>query len=211
MPRVKVGRKSTFIDMTAMCDVAFLLLTFFILTAKPRVEDPVKAEVPASSKEKAVPEDNLAMITIGKANGKDAVFYSVSGSDVRKEALNAMGEKYHITFTPEEQFKFSNTEVFGVPISNLKQFLAMTEDQKKDYKQPGIPIDTTANNEMSNWLYTSRQAERGLHNRDLDVAIKGDKQEQYPIVHEVINMLGQQKIFKFSLITDLKVAAKGAK
>jgi len=33
MPRVKVARKSTAIDMTAMCDVAFLLLTFFILTA----------------------------------------------------------------------------------------------------------------------------------------------------------------------------------
>src|ERR1700743_952717 len=176
MPRVKVGRKSTFIDMTAMCDVAFLLLTFFILTAKPRVDDPVKAEVPSSTGLKTVPEENLAMITVGNANGKAAVFYSVSGSDVRKEALNAMAEKYKMPpFTPEEQIKFANTEVFGVPIASLKQFLAMTEDQKKDYKQPGIPIDTTANNEMSNWLYTSRQAERGLHNRDLDVAIKGDK------------------------------------
>src|ERR1700748_2362720 len=102
MPRIKVGRKSTFIDMSAMCDVAFLLLTFFILTAKPRVEDPVKAEVPASSKDKMVPEENLALITVGNSGGKDKVFYSVSGSDVRKEALNAMGEKYHITFTPEE-------------------------------------------------------------------------------------------------------------
>src|SRR5450631_1223711 len=102
MPRVKVARKSTFIDMTAMCDVAFLLLTFFILTAKPKVDDPTKAEVPFSSKEKLVPEDNLAMITVGNINGKNTIFYSVTGSDIRIEALKAMGTKYNISFTPEE-------------------------------------------------------------------------------------------------------------
>jgi len=208
MPRVKVGRKSTFIDMTAMCDVAFLLLTFFILTAKPRVDDPVKAEVPASSKEKQVPEENLALITIGNAGGKDIVLYSVTGSDIRKEALTAMGERYKISFTPEEQTKFANTEVFGVPIANLKQFLAMSEDEKKTYQQPGIPTDTTANNELGSWLYTSRQADHALHGKDLDVAIKGDKREHYPAIDMVIGVLAKQKLFKFSLITDLKTAAK---
>jgi biopolymer transport protein ExbD len=34
MPKIKVKRKGTWIDMTAMTDVAFLLLTFFMLTAK---------------------------------------------------------------------------------------------------------------------------------------------------------------------------------
>src|SRR5271170_6414549 len=106
MPRVKVARKSTSIDMTAMCDVAFLLLTFFILTAKPKVDDPTKAEVPFSSKEKLVPEDNLAMVTIGNINGKSTIFYSVTGSDVREGALQAMGEKYNIVFTPQEKAKF---------------------------------------------------------------------------------------------------------
>jgi len=207
MPRVKVPRKSTFIDMTAMCDVAFLLLTFFILTAKPRVEDPIKAEVPASSKMKTVPEENLAIITIGKGtDGIDKVFYSVAGSDVRRETLTAMGTKYSISFTPEEQQKFANTEIFGVPIAQLKQYLALSEDDKKNYKQPGIPTDTTATNELGAWLYASRQAEKGLHDKALDVAIKGDKKEQYPIISEVIGVLGKQKIFKFSLITDLKMA-----
>jgi len=205
MPRVKVARKSTFIDMTAMCDVAFLLLTFFILTAKPRVDDPVKAEVPASSKIKAVPEENLATITIG---GKNKVFYSVTGSDVRSEALKAMGEKYNVQFTPAEQFKFSNIEIFGVPMTKLKEFINMSEDEKKAFEQTGIPTDTTNNNELSNWILTSRQADKALHDRALDVAIKGDKKEQYPAISTVINVLGKQKIFKFSLITDLKTAPK---
>ena len=42
MSRIKIPRKSTAIDMTAMCDVAFLLLTFFILTAKLKQQDPLQ-------------------------------------------------------------------------------------------------------------------------------------------------------------------------
>ncbi len=205
MPRAKVTRKSTAIDMTAMCDVAFLLLTFFILTAKPKVDDPSKAEVPASSKEKLVPELNMATISIGLNN---KIFYSVDGSDVRTETLKTMGEKYHISFTPEEQAKFANTEVFGVPMNNLKAFLAMDPEQLKKYQQPGIPADTTNNNELSNWILTSRQADKALHDKDLEIAIKGDKKEQYPIINTVIQTLGKQKLFKFDLITDLKAAPK---
>jgi biopolymer transport protein ExbD len=208
MPRVKVARKSTAIDMTAMCDVAFLLLTFFILTAKPKIEDPVKAEVPSSTKEKLVPEENLATITIGSKDGKDKIFYSVTGSDVRTEALKAMGEKYKVDFTPEEQTKFANVEIFGVPIAQMKQFLALSPDERNSFNQIGIPADTTGNNELSNWILTSRQADKALHDRALDIAIRGDRKEQYPIINTVIDVLGKQKIFKFSLITDLKSVPK---
>ena len=208
MPRVKVARKSTFIDMTAMCDVAFLLLTFFILTAKPKVDDPTKAEIPFSSKTTPVPEDNLATITIGNINGKGTIFYSVTGADVRTEALKAMGDKYKISFTPEEISRFSLLEVFGVPIANLKQFLDLRPDERKGFPTPGIPADTTAANELGDWIYTSRQAEKGLHDKDLDIAIKGDRHEQYPIINEVIGILEKQKKFKFDLITDLRAAPK---
>jgi len=208
MPRVKVARKSTAIDMTAMCDVAFLLLTFFILTAKPKVDDPTKAEVPFSSKEKLVPEDNLAMITVGNVDGKDKIFYSVTGSDIRAEALKTMGEKYKIVFTPDEVTKFSLLEIFGVPIGQLKQYLDLSPDERKTFPVAGIQADTTATNELSNWIYTSRQADKGLHDKDLQIAIKGDRREEYPIIDEIIGVLGKQKIFKFSLITDLRAAPK---
>ena len=205
MPRVKVARKSTSIDMTAMCDVAFLLLTFFILTAKPKVEDPSKAEVPASSKEKLVPEENIAIVTVGQSN---KIFYSVSGNDVRVEALKAMGEKYHQVFTPEEQSRFAVTEIFGVPMNQLKSYLNMSAEEKRAYQQPGIPADTTNNNELGNWVLTSRQAEQALHDKALDLAIKGDKREQYPTINMIIDIFGKQKLFKFALITDLKTVAK---
>ncbi|MDB5018159.1 MAG: hypothetical protein JWQ84_2991 [Mucilaginibacter sp.] len=205
MPRVKVARKSTAIDMTAMCDVAFLLLTFFILTAKPKIDDPSKAEVPASSKEIQIPDDNVGTISIGKQN---KIFYAVAGTDVRAEALKTMGEKYHVTFTPEEVTKFSTTEVFGVPMNQMKQFLNLTTDDKKTFQQPGIPVDTTNNNELSNWVLTSRQADKALHDKAMAIAIKGDRLDQYPAFNTVITMLGKQKIFKFNLITTLRAAPK---
>ncbi|HVW94727.1 MAG TPA: biopolymer transporter ExbD [Mucilaginibacter sp.] len=205
MPRVKVARKSTAIDMTAMCDVAFLLLTFFILTAKPKVDDPSKAEVPASSKEVTVPEDNLMTISIGK---EDKIFLSFSGNDVRTETLKTMGELYHVDFTPAEINRFSNTEVFGVPMKELKQFLNTPVSDQKSFQQTGIPADTTINNELSNWILNARKADNALHGKDYSIAIKGDRLEEYPAVNTVISVLGHQKLFKFDLITTLRAAPK---
>jgi biopolymer transport protein ExbD len=204
MPRVKVARKSTAIDMTAMCDVAFLLLTFFILTAKPKTDDPSHATVPASVYMIPVADANMITISVGQ----DKAFFSVTEQDVRREALTAMGEKYGgITFTPEEQQRFAVTPIFGVPMSRLKSFLDTDPSQLKNFPQTGIPADTTNNNELFNWIHTARQAEIALHSKILNVSIKADKAEQYPMVNTIIAILGKQGLFKFDLITSLKTAS----
>lgn len=200
MPRVKVGRKSTAIDMTAMCDVAFLLLTFFILSAKPKVQEALPAEVPASIATFAIPETDFSTLTI--AQGK--VFFNVQGADVRVEALKLMGEKNGITFTPQEQQQFAAIESFGVRIGTLKQYLALPGDQQSAYQQPGIQVDTTGKNELADWVTSARKANLGLHGVDLQIAIKGDSKEEYPTIQKVISTLQRQQINKFSLITSLK-------
>ena len=48
MPRVKIKRKSTRIDMTAMSDVTVLLLTFFMLTSTFVQKEPVRVNTPGS-------------------------------------------------------------------------------------------------------------------------------------------------------------------
>jgi biopolymer transport protein ExbD len=202
MPRVKVARKSTAIDMTAMCDVAFLLLTFFILTAKPKIDDPSHAVVPPSTQMIPVADANMMTVSVGQ----DKLFYSVTEQDVRGEALKAMGTKYGVTFTPEEVQRFSLTQVFGVPMKQLKSFLDTDPDQLKNFAQAGIPADTTDNNELFNWIYTSRQAEKALHDKDLQMSIKADSKEEYPEINIVISCLEKQKLFKFDLITSLKTA-----
>ena len=64
MGRAKIKRGSTNIDMTAMCDVAFLLLSFFILTTKFKPSEAVEVSPPSSVAAKAAPEKK----TIAVAN-----------------------------------------------------------------------------------------------------------------------------------------------
>jgi biopolymer transport protein ExbD len=55
MPRAKIPRKSTNIDMTAMCDVAFLLLSFFILATKFKPPEALTVVTPSSVSSKIAP------------------------------------------------------------------------------------------------------------------------------------------------------------
>jgi biopolymer transport protein ExbD len=200
MPRVKVARKSTAIDMTAMCDVAFLLLTFFILSAKPKTQSPVPVEIPAATIIGPIPEVDFSTILISQ--GK--VFFSVEGDDIRKKTLEIMGDKYKISFTADETNTFSGVESFGVPIAQLKGFLDMDAKQRSKIAQPGVPVDTTNTNELFDWVHSARLADKALHDKDLRIGIKGNSEEEYPTVAKVIATLQKQKVDRFNLITALK-------
>jgi biopolymer transport protein ExbD len=204
MARVKVPRKSTAIDMTAMCDVAFLLLTFFILSAKPKTQDPVHADIPASTTIQALPENDFSSLLV--AQGK--VFFSVEGAEVRVETLKGMADQYKISFTPEEIKAFSSLENVGVSITYLKTFLAMTPKERSTVAQPGVPVDTTDNNELFWWVKNARKADKLVHNKELKIAIKGDSKEEYPTIAKIIKTLQKQKVNKFGLITSLKTVTK---
>jgi len=204
MPRVKVKRASTTIDMTAMCDVSFLLLTFFILTATARQPEPLQVDTPASVTQVKVPDDDLGLITIGDG-GK--VFFGVVNRNARGRMLELMSEKYSIPFTPEEKAKFSNIETFGVPMGNLKQLINMgPNDRVKPGLQPGIPVDSAdaLSNELFHWVYSARVATKELKDAEMRISIKGDADEKYPEIKKVIDVLQSQKVNKFSLITSLR-------
>ena len=205
MGRAKVPRKSTSIDMTAMCDVSFLLLTFFILTATARQPDPLDITTPSSSVQFKVPDKDIAIVSIGK--GK--VFLEIVGQDVKKATLARMANIYGQTFTPEETQKFAVVSAFGVPMGNMKQFLAMNSEQRnKSGIQSGLPMDSTVNNELFNWIKEARFATAELHGIDMRLSIKGNAEEEYPTVRKVIDLLQKQKINKFSLITSSEGGAQ---
>jgi biopolymer transport protein ExbD len=200
MSRIKIPRKSTAIDMTAMCDVAFLLLTFFILTAKLKQDDPMQVDTPAATTKQLFPDLDVATVTVGR--GK--IFFGMEGQDIRKETLTAMGTKYSVTFTPEELQKFALLPTFGVPMNQIKQFINLSQDDRKKFTQIGIPVDTTNTSELYNWIHEARVADAGLRQKALRFAIKGDSHQEYPEVKKVIDIFQKQSINKFSLITSLK-------
>ena len=199
MGRIKVPRKSTSVDMTAMCDVAFLLLTFFILTATSRQPDPLEIKIPSSTVQFKVPDKDLAILSIG--HGK--VFIEIIGQDIKKETLRKMGELYSTKFSEEEAKRFGVMTSFGVPMAGLKQYINMSpEDRKKSgFEKEGIPTDSTRNNELYRWIEQSRRAVAELHNTEMRVSIKGDATEEYPVVRKIVDVLQKQKVNKFSLIT----------
>lgn len=199
MAKIKMKKKSTSTDMTAMCDVAFLLLTFFILTATAKVPEALPVDTPASTVQTKLPETDLATITIGK--GK--VFYDLKGREVRKRTLQLMGDKYGIKFTQDEMDKFALMEGFGVPIQSLSQIIAMKSADRSKAEQPGVPKDSL-DNQLKEWIYNSRIANIETNDKELQIAIKGDAKEEYPAIHKVMDILQDQKINSFSLVTGLR-------
>ena len=203
MAKIKMKKKSTSTDMTAMCDVAFLLLTFFILTATAKVPEALPVDTPASTVQTKLPETDLATITIGK--GK--VFFDLKGREVRKRALQLMGEKYGVTFTQEEMDKFALMEGFGVPIQSLSQIIAMKSADRNKAEQPGVPKDSL-DNQLKEWIYNSRIANIETNDKELQIAIKGDAKEEYPAIKKVMDILQDQKINSFNLVTGLRAKDK---
>jgi len=196
---IKMKKKSTSTDMTAMCDVAFLLLTFFILTATAKVPEVMPVDTPASTVQTKLPEKDLATLTVG--NGK--VFFDVKGKDVRIRTLELMGNKYGVKFSEDDQKQFAIMESFGVPVQNLKQIIDMKPSDRKKVQQPGIPKDSL-DNQLADWVQNARIANIELHDKELELAIKGDAKEEYPIIKRVMDILQDQKINSFSLVTGLR-------
>ena len=196
-----MSKKAASIDLTAMCDVAFLLLTFFILTATAKVPEALPVDTPQSTNSAKLPTSDLAIITIGK--GKGVVFYDLKGREVRKRALELMGQKYGVTFTEDESAKFALMDDFGVPLENLKSIIAMKAADRSKADQPGIPKDSL-NNQLAEWIQNSRIANIELNDKELQFAIKGDAKEQYPAIKKVMDVLQNQKINNFNLVTGLR-------
>lgn len=205
MAKIKMNKKSTSTDMTAMCDVAFLLLTFFILTATAKVPEALPVDTPASTITNKLPDSDLAIISIGKGKeGKSKVFFDLKGREVRIETLKLMSQKYGVQFTDEEMTLFSKMDDFGVDIANLKQIINLKASDRAKADQPGVPLDST-NNQLKDWVLYSRKANLEFNsNKELQLAIKGDQKEEYPIIQKVMDLLQDQDINSFSLITGLR-------
>jgi biopolymer transport protein ExbD len=199
MAKIKINKSAGSIDMTAMCDVSFLLLTFFIMTSTAKIPEALPVDTPASTVQTKLPESDLATLTIGK----DKVFFDLKGRDVRKKTLDLMEEKYGVNFSEEDKEKFSLMTDFGVPIASLKQIIDMKSADRVKADQPGIPMDSL-DNQLKEWIYNARKANIEVNDKELQVAIKGDAKEQYPIIRKVMDILQDQNVNTFSLVTGLR-------
>ncbi len=199
MPKVKIPRKSTAVDMTAMCDVAFLLLTFFILTTKFRPQEAVQIDIPSSTAQIPIPESNIMMFQIAP-DGR--IFFGLDDQNTRMKLLDRLSATYELALSEEQRETFKLLETWGVDIRNLPEFLSMSVDERAKFKEPGLNIDTTGGaHQVEDLILFSRQ-----ENNDLRIAIKGDKNTEYRHFDALINALQNRRVNKFNLITSAKNA-----
>jgi biopolymer transport protein ExbD len=195
MGKVKVHRATPSLDMTPMVDLAFLLVTFFMLTTTFAPEEPVVVDIPKSVSEIILPDNDRIIITVAD-DGR--VFFDMDNQGDRIQMLRTMGEKYGISFTPQEEHSFAILQGFGLPINTLPSFLDMEPDQRKTVTQPGIPADSL-NNQLADWIVFGR-----ISNPKVRIAVKGDRDTNYEVVKKVINTLIDRKVLRFNLITGLE-------
>jgi biopolymer transport protein ExbD len=200
MPSVKIPKKSTATDMTPFVDIAFLILSFFIMATKFKPPEPVEITTPGSVLSQKLPENNAVMITI---DSSDKVYFSVlSDKDKTKfdDIIKAVNATQNLNLTPAEIANFRKTFVVGVPFAGLKQLLALDEKEQAKLRQPGIPVLDTLNNQLIWWIQAAKSAFAG---EKLNYLIKGDGKSKYPTFEAVISALKKNEEFKYNLVTSL--------
>jgi len=200
MGHAKIQKKSTDTDMTPFVDIAFLILSFFIMATKFKPPEPVEIKTPGSVLSQKLPDNNSVLISI---DSTDKVYFSLlSEKDQTKfdEIINGINTSQNLGLSPAEISNFRKTVMVGVPFGGLKQLLATDAKEQGTLKQPGIPVLDSATNQLVWWIQEAKKAFAG---QKLNYLIKGDGNSKYPAFEAVIASLKRNEEFKYNLVTAL--------
>ena len=151
MPKFKPHRQGIRIDMTPLVDVAFLLLTFFMLTTQFRPQEEVTIVLPSSHSEFKLPESDVMTINLA-ADGR--IFLGLDSQHLR-------------------------SRLFG----------------KENELKASVQVEK---GQLGNLLVQARTL-----NPKLRTVIKGDRDSEYGVAEDVMEILQKTQITRFSLVTDL--------
>ncbi len=199
MPSVKIPKRNTENDMTPFVDIAFLILSFFIMATKMKPPEPVEITTPNSVSTKELPANDAIMVEM---DGTGRVFFSMLAENDPQSKLTVirnLNTNKNLGLTEAEMQNYVRTYSVGVPFTGLKQLLSMPADKQKDLKQPGIPIRDTLNNELTTWI---RDAVTAMSGRKLNYLVKADNNAKYTDFKNVLTAFKKNDIYKFQLVTN---------
>ena len=127
MPRIKKKRVSIRIDMTPLVDVAFLLLTFFMLTTTFKPPEDVEVVIPTSHSEIKLPESNTMLVYIDKAG---SIFM---GFDSQTMMEKMFGSEYKYKQASPVKKEILGETLMKARISNTKLRTIIKADASAEY------------------------------------------------------------------------------
>ena len=202
MSRPVIARKTPSIDMTAMCDVAFLLLSFFILATKLKPNEAVPVTIPSSVSTQVAPDKDVVLITINK-DGK--VFLAIQDENKKRDIIGDVNTLRNLGLSADQIEKLTKQSMISVPLVNLKQQAAMNDKELTD-KLPGLAVQDSANNDMKTWMRAVNDIYIGTKN---NIVIKGDNVAKYPEFRNVIDAMKANELFQFQLVTNPNAVPAG--
>jgi len=203
MPSVKIKKHVPQNDMTPFVDVAFLILSFFMLATKFKPEEPVEVTTPNSVSSIVLPEKDAFMVSVDK---EGRAFVSVDNPEFRQVLIQNLNTTRNLGLTPAEMKAFINAPSVGVPFNQLKNLLAMDPEQAKKVKQSGVPCADSTGGELYFWVRDALSAYSG---RKLNLLIKADNDTKYPDFKNILNAFKKNDQNKFLLVTSPEDAPAG--
>jgi|SRR5678809_223704 len=208
MPSVKLPRKSTATDMTPFVDVAFLILSFFMLATKFKPPEPLTITTPYSVSSDKLKEQDAVRVEFDSAGHiyfTATVKNETQDNGLKLELIKQVNANRNLGLTNAEMVSFQNYPTVGSPFNQIKSLLDLPREQRDKVKQPGIPVDST-NNELATWIGAAKVAFQG---HQVFYMIKGDNNASYPTFKGVIEALKKNDEYKYKLITDPKAVPPG--
>ncbi len=120
----RVGIK---MDMTPMVDVAFLLLTFFMLTTQFKPPESVQIDLPSSHSAFKLPESDVMIITVNK---EGRIFLGVDQQQLR---VRLFGEESRLAASVEVESKALTDLLIQARIANPKLRTVISADVTAPY------------------------------------------------------------------------------
>lgn len=202
MSRASIQKKSTWIDMTPFVDVAFLILTFFILVTNFKAEEAVEVKTPSSVSSQEFAEKNNTFLILFDNNG--AVHVQLS-KNLRDSMFKDFNTRNSLGMNADLISEFQKSGAVDVPLSRLAQVYALPEADRKQYGQKGIPMDSLGG-ELTDWIRQTHSYTGGKAN----FYIKGDNAAKYPKFKDVLKALKLNDIYKFNLVTSTEPIPSGS-
>lgn len=219
MPKVQMPKSNPSLDMTPMVDLAFLLVTFFMLTSSFRTPEPVLVDPPTSTTQIEIPKQ-VMLITVDQ---KGRAFIDLTNPAVKSKVFEKVCKQMDVKVSAEDVKKFAGVGAFGLKAAQIPDFLEMESADRTKLDQPGVPYDTTGKkSELYWWAYYARiEAHNDYKAREeeakqrklpfdksnyLQFAVKADGEARYDVVKHVIQVFRDAKVKQFQMITGLEAA-----